>query len=273
MDSSQWLVSFRKSLHELFSSAIEFLPSLVGALLLVAIGWVIARLLRALVRQIVTRIESLVRRRTRGEETREQKVAAQIAAGIVYWLVLLFFAAAATEKLGLRVVTQALAQLATYLPAVLGSVLILLLAFLFADFAKSAVVSLFRADGQGYGKLLGDLTKAFIFVVAGVLALDQLGFNSTILVALSATLFAGLIGGAALAFGIGSRTMVSNILASHYLTHIYRVGHKIRVEGVSGRIIEIRPTRVLVDTADGQVAVPAKVFSESTSTLLPEDEA
>lgn len=271
MLSSQWLTSFSESLQSQLSAAVESLPRLLGALLLVAVGWGVASLMRALVRQIVTRLESLVRRRTRGEETREQRLATRVAAGIVFWLVLLFFVAAATEQLGLRIVTQALAELVAYLPAGLGSVLILLLAFLIADFAKSVVAAAARANGLGYAELLGDLTKTLIFVVAGVLALDQLGFNSTILVVLSATLFAGLIGGATLAFAIGSRTTVSNILASHYLTQIYRVGQTIRIEDVTGRIIEIRPTSVLLDTAEGQVAVPAKTFDESVSTLLPED--
>ncbi len=271
MFSSQWFASFGESFLDRVASFADYLPRLASALLLVAIGWLVARLLRALVRQIVSRLEKLVRRRTRGDATREQKVAAQVAAGIVFWLVLLFFVAAATEQLGLRVVTQALSDLATYLPAGLGAVLILLLAFLFADFAKSAVTSAATASGLGYADLLGDLTKTFTFVVAGVLALDQLGFNSTILVVLSATLFGGLVGGATLAFGLGSRTTVSNVLASHYLSQIYRAGQTIRIEGITGRIIEIRPTSVLLDTAEGQTVIPAKTFSESASTLLPED--
>ncbi|MFP3938962.1 MAG: mechanosensitive ion channel family protein [Thermoanaerobaculia bacterium] len=271
MQLRQFLVSGAESFRELSASVIDFLPRLLAALLLIAVGWGLARLLRGLVRRIAERFERLVRRRTGGSETREQRVATELAAGVVFWLVLLLFVAAATEQLGLAVVTQALSALAAYLPAALGAIVILLVAFLVADFAKRGAASAAAASGLGYAELLGELTRIGIFVVAGVLALDQLGANSTILVVLSTTLLGGLVGGAALAFGLGARTTVSNILASHYVVKTYRVGQTIRLEGVTGRIVETRPTQIVLDTAEGLVAVPAKLFSESMSTLVDEE--
>lgn len=271
MQLSQFLESGAESLRELSVSIVDYLPRLMAALLLIGVGWVVAFLLRALVRRVVDRLEQLVRRRTGGAETREQRVATELAAGVVFWLVLLLFVAAATEQLDLGVVTRALSAVAAYLPATLGAIVIVLVAFLLADFAKRGVTSAAARGGLGYAELLGDLTRIGIFVVAGVLALDQLGADSTILVVLFATLLGGLVGGATIAFGLGAGTTVSNILASHYVLQTYRVGQMIRTEGVTGRIVEIRPTQIVLDTAEGQVTVPAKLFSESMSTLVQEE--
>lgn len=270
MQLRQFLVSGAESL-DLFPSVVDYLPRVAAAALLIGVGWGVAFLLRGLVRRVVDRLEERVRRRTGGSETREQRVAAELAAGVVFWLVLLLFVAAATEQLGLGVVTRALSAVAAYLPAALGAIVILLVAFLLADFAKRGVASAAASSGLGYAELLGELTRIGIFVVAGVLALDQLGADSTILVVLSATLLGGLVGGATIAFGLGARTTVSNILASHYVLQTYRVGQTIRLEGVTGRIVEIRPTQIVLDSAEGLVAVPAKLFSDSMSTLVEEE--
>lgn len=253
-----------------WTSLAEFLPRVLAALLLIAIGWALAAVLRAIVRHVVGRIERLAHRRTGTEETPGQRAAAQVAAGIVFWLVLVVFVAAATEKLGLEVVTEGLAGLATYLPAVLGAVLIVLAALLLSDVVRRGATSLADWSGLRYADVFGELARALIFVVASVLALDQLGVDSTILIVLSATLLAGIVGGASLAFGLGARTTVGNILGAHYLPESYRIGQNVLVEGITGRIVEIRRTSVVLDTAAGQVAVPAKIFSESISTLVRE---
>jgi small-conductance mechanosensitive channel len=271
MQLRQFLESGAEGLRELSAAIVDYLPRVMAAVLLVVAGWVVAFLLRALVRRVVDRLEQLVLRRTGGAETREQRLAAELAAGVVFWLVLLLFVAAATEQLGVGVVARALSAVTAYLPAALGAIVILLVAFLVADFAKRGVASAAARAGLGYTELLGDLTRIGVLVVAGVLALDQLGVDSTILVVLSATLFGGLVGGATIAFGLGARTTVSNILASHYVLQTYRVGQMIRLEGITGRMVEIRPTQILLDTPEGLVTVPAKLFSESISTLVQEE--
>jgi small-conductance mechanosensitive channel len=75
-------------------------------------------------------------------------------------------------------------------------------------------------------------------------------------------------GAMALAFGLGSGPTVSNIIASYYLHKTYRVGQAIRIGDVRGTILEISPTSVALETAEGRVTVPAKRFTEEISVLL-----
>ena len=69
---------------------------------------------------------------------------------------------------------------------------------------------------------------------------------------------------------LGARTVVGNILASHYLHQAYRVGHRIRVGEIRGRIEEIHPTHVILEADEGRILVPAKEFAETISVLLHE---
>jgi hypothetical protein len=75
-------------------------------------------------------------------------------------------------------------------------------------------------------------------------------------------------GGVALAFGLGARTAVSNIIGSHYMRQLVRVGQTVRLGAVQGEIEAITPTSIVLRSAEGRVIVPAKAFNEAVSTLL-----
>ena len=72
----------------------------------------------------------------------------------------------------------------------------------------------------------------------------------------------------ALAFGLGARTAVSNIIGSHYARQAYQVGQTVRFGDVEGTIAAITPVSVVIRVPYGQVTVPARQFSELPSTLV-----
>jgi small-conductance mechanosensitive channel len=189
---------------------------------------------------------------------------------VVFWAVFLFFVAAATEALGLVVVTSGLGRLAGYLPTLLAAVLVVLAGLVTGNITQSLVTRTAASAGAQYAEALGRAGKATILLLAVLVALDQIGIDSTLLILVTSIVVGVVLGGLALAFGIGARTMVSNILASHYLHQAFQVGQNIRLGDVRGRIEEIRPTHVVVDSAEGRIWVPAKQFAETTSVLLRE---
>jgi len=77
-----------------------------------------------------------------------------------------------------------------------------------------------------------------------------------------------MLGGIALAFGLGARTHVSNIIAANQLRQIYQAGDNVRIGETEGRVVEITVSRVIIDTEAGSVGIPAKSFDEQEITLL-----
>jgi small-conductance mechanosensitive channel len=110
-----------------------------------------------------------------------------------------------------------------------------------------------------------------VILVTILIGIDQIGIDITLLESVLIIAIGALLFGAALAFGIGARTSVSNILASFYLQRIYKVGDRIRIGDQEGRITEITPLAVLLDCPEGQVCVPADGFSQKTSVLLTKE--
>lgn len=271
MGTSNWIEDMIDWARGLLEPLALYAPFVVLALLVTAIGWVVARLMRALARVLIRRFERLLLHKTGVEETRERRVASQLVSDITFWAVFLLFVAFGVSLIGLPVLNEALAKAMSLLPAFLGAALVLIAAFFLADIVKRGVSSAAASSGLAYADLLGQIAKTLVLVVAVVLALELLHVDSTILVTLLAIALGAFLFGAAFAFGLGARATVANILAAHYLTRNYRVGQTIRVQEITGRIVEIKPGGVILDAPEGRVVLPAATVHESITVLVEEN--
>jgi hypothetical protein len=271
MNYNRWAQAVNDSLNLFMLRIGEHLPNILGGILLVLIGWGLARVARSVTIRLSSRLDRLFRGRGADHFMNRLGVewpASTVIGGIVFWLVFLLFFTAATETLGLPVLATWLSGVSYYLPRVLGAVLIVLAGLLVGNLARDAMMATATAAGLGYGDLLGRGVQVIILLIAVVTAVDQLGIESRFLTITVTVVIAAVIGGGALAFGLGSRTAVSNIIAAHYIRQVYRIGHTVRIGDVHGKIVEITPTWVVLENAAGRVFVPAKQFSEVASVLL-----
>ena len=273
MSYKQLIADLDRLLVQFKQSALEFLPHLVGAVAIFLIGLVLARLLRALLRRLINSLDRFVpSRKIQGSLRRVgiERPASEVIGGVLYWIVILFFLTRATEALGLPVVTTWLGDLATFLPRILAAVLIgfagLFGGILLRDVLTRAAIS----AGVTYGDVLGRLTQVSVLMVTLLVGIEHLGVNISFLTNIIIVMVGAFLLGAILAFALGARTSISNILGSYYLQKLYRVGHTVSIGGFRGRIIQITPTAVILESPEGQVFVPAKMFDEVTSILIEE---
>ena len=271
MEPSAWTLAVRDAALGLAARLLARLPDLVGAATLLLAGWLIARLSRALVRRFVERgLERLRHWRVfRGEDQFGlRRSLPGVVAGLAFWGVTLVFALAAADTLGFEGVRQLLAGAARYLPQVLAGVFILFAGVAVAGLVHDAVGNAASAAGVPYGAALARSAHLAVLSLALVMGASQAGIDSTFLMIALPVALGAALGGAALAFGLGSRTAVSNIIAAYHLLQLYEVGQRVRIAGFEGRIVNVTPTAVVLDTEEGRVAVPAKLFSERVSVLL-----
>lgn len=140
-----------------------------------------------------------------------------------------------------------------WLPNVLAAGLVLLAGVATGIAAATAVG---RALSRATGARSPGVERAIrltILLGAGILALGQLGVDTTILIVLTASLSFGLATACALLVGLGGRTVAGQIAAGRALRADLRLGARIRLaDGAEGRITEIRPTRLHIDVAAGE---------------------
>jgi hypothetical protein len=270
MDPNLWTSALREPLVLFMQKVSGYLPTFLAAMALLLAGWLLARLLRAWSIRLIGGLDRFIRgHRIEGWLRRIglERPASDVVGGIVFWVVFLLFFTAATETLGLPVVATWLGGVSTYLPRVLVAVLIIFAGLLAGNLARDAVTTTASAAGIAYGALLGRIVYVVILLIAAVTGVDQIGIESRFLTATITIVIGAVISGVALAFGLGARTAVTNIIAAHYLRQNYRVGHTIKIGDVQGKIVEITNTAVILESTDGRVLVPAKAFSETVSVL------
>ncbi len=250
---------------------VAYLPWLAGAILLLVIGWIVARLMRAATLRLGAGLNAfLARFRRRGAAGRPLKLSPallKLIGNVVFWLVLLVTIALAARLARLDLFTTWLDRIVAYLPSLLAGGLILLVGYLVSTAARDLVTTALDSAGSEQSDFFGFLAQGAIFLAALVIGLDQIGVDVTMLTILFAVIVGGLLLCLALAFGLGARSFVANLIGAHQLRAHLAPGQHARIGEHEGQVIELTPTTVILATDHGRVTIPAKLFQEEVTVI------
>lgn len=194
------------------------LPSVLGALLLLVIGWVVAGFIGGLLSKFLRtiRIDDLAERSGIAGFLRRARVnadAAGVIGGLVKWYVRLVFLLLAANAVGLTAVSGIVNQVLAFIPNLLVAILILGVFSWLATTAKNLVIGAVESAGMPNANALGSLTFVTVLAFGIIAAANQIGVAATLV----NTLFIGVVGALALAFGLafglGGREEAARILS------------------------------------------------------------
>ncbi len=250
------------------AGTIEYLPKIVGALFVLLLGWIIAKLLRAiLVRSVSVSLDGLLERSGFMETLENASMSAQpshIIGSVAYWLVMISFVMGAAEILGLTAITNAITRIFGYIPAVISAALILAAGVFLSRFIGNVVSSAAAAANLSYAKGLGAVAQTSIIVMVVVVTLEQLGVDTQILITVITVTVAAITAGMGLAFALGSRDIVSAILAGHYLRQTLPEGEVVELEGRRGIVEQIGPIATTFRDGTNKWTVPNRRLMDET---------
>lgn len=269
-EQASWIETLQAGFIRLLDAFLNYLPQMVGALLLLLAGWAVAALLRAATVRAMRGLGWFLPRVLPGAAGARSRSALHptLIGGLVFWLVVLAFVTAAAQVLGLTVFASWLDAIFGQLPLIALAALIVIAGVVVSHLVREAVIGAAAAAGLEYRALLGYTAQTAILATAAVIGLDLVGLDITFLVVLAAILVGAVSGGAALAFGLGSRALVSNLLGVRAIQHRLQEGDTIRIGDLEGRVIEVGRRVVILETEEGRVTVPGSYFSERPCTLL-----
>jgi hypothetical protein len=250
-----------------------YLPQLFGGLLLLLAGWLLAWLLRAAVVRVATRLGHWLPRLLPGRARRFShpgRLSALLGA-LTFWVVLLAFIGAASQVWGLTLFADWFDRILAHLPVAAFAAFILIAGFLLGQFVRDGVRN--ATAGLSYRAPVAAGAQIAVWAITTVITLDLLGLDITFLVVLAGIVVGAVAGGAALAFGFGARSHVNDLLGVRDMRERYRQGDAIRIGPIEGRIVSLGGRVVILETEEGQVAVPGKWFGEQPCTLLIREEA
>lgn len=268
MQLDLWTQSLVTAMTALWTKIANFIPNLFGALVVVLLGFVVAKLLDTLLSKLLAKLgldrvmggTGLTKLMSRAGI----KVPISTLVGkIVYWFVLLIFLVSAAESLGLQRVSATLDVLALYLPKVFAGALVLLVGVLLAQLANGLVRGAAEGVGLDYAQGLGRVAQVLVIIISISVAISQLEIKTDLLnhVIVIGLITVGLA--IALAMGLGSRDIAGQILAGIYVRELYQVGQQVRIGEVEGQIEEIGTVKTTLLTDEGElVSLSNKILLE-----------
>lgn len=264
---------------ELQTGVSTWLPAILGALLVLFLGWVVARLSQAVLVRLLRRlgIDRLAERTgiSRGMNSIGMSNSlSYFLARLAYWLFLIFFILLSLGALGLTdVVIATLNSFFAFLPRLVATTAIFLVGAFIARIAGDAVAAVTLQSNIPSGRVLGQAVRYSLLLVTLILALDELGVQTTILTTIIIVTVAAVGFGLALAFGLGNRQLAHSIMAGFHAREEFVPGQTLTVSSHTGRLVRIGVTKALLDTGDGLVSLPNIVLLNEVVRLKPAEES
>ena len=209
-----WQTTVMQPVEAMWTRVLGFLPRLVGVLIILFVGWIIA----AMVQKVITRFLKLARLDTVSEKVGIANVLtkgdinytlSEIVGVLVYWLMMLVVVLAAVNALQLTVAAELLNRVILYIPNVIASVFILVLGIFFASIVANAVRTTAANAGVQQSRALGQFTQVIIVIFTVIEALDQLKINTGVIELLIKAVLFALALGAGLAIGLGCKDIAA----------------------------------------------------------------
>jgi small-conductance mechanosensitive channel len=263
------LQAIRDALTRMYGDIVSYLPDVLNGLIVLLVGYLIAKFVGWLVRHVLTRtgLDDLSERRGIADGLRGLGFGltpSRLIGQTVFVLLFLSFAIAAVRLMHFETVAQLLERLLDFLPNVIAAVVVFLLGSMVARLAGTWVSLIAATGGLDYARQLGSLVQYVVTLFVMVLALGVLGIEVGLLVTAITIMIAAFGLAIALALGLGARTIVYHILAGYYVRQRYQPGQTITLGQMSGEVSGTGSVNTVVTTAEGSTIVPNGVLLEST---------
>jgi hypothetical protein len=204
-------------LRDGFTAIFAFIPELIAALLILVLGYFVAKIVGGLLTRGLRRV-GVDRTATSGQGGRwVAKVTSSpswLIGRIAFWALFIGAISLAVTALGINALTDFVGEIFAYLPNVIAALLIFLVAGAIAG-AVAALVTRTMGDTPT-GKVVASVVPILIMAIAGFMILDQLRIAETIVTITYAALIGAIALGCALAFGLGGRDVAARMLEGAY---------------------------------------------------------
>jgi hypothetical protein len=212
----------RSAWTDFLQQLVHFLPRLLAVLIILLAGWLVAAVVRAVVRRVLgwVRFNALLERAGTGALLGRAGVppAEQLVGSLSFWLIWLAFLLSGLRALGIAGAEALAADFLRFIPRVLVALLVLVAGFALSNFLWRVVLLAAVNAHLPQARLLGALARALVIVAAGAMALEQVGMAETVVQTAFAILLGSVMLSAAIAFGLGGRHAARRFLEEKLLS-------------------------------------------------------
>ncbi|NDV44599.1 mechanosensitive ion channel family protein [Flagellimonas sediminis] len=251
----------------------QIIPKIIGALLVLAVGWLFIKIILFLLGKILklAKVDMLNNKingmvvTSKGDFTID---VVKIILGFVKWLLILAFLIVAADILNWQIISVEIGNLLHYLPRFFSALALLIIGFYIGNFVKNTVKRLFESFEFGGSNLVSNLLFYVIVVFMSITALNQAGVDTTIITNNITMIMGSFLLAFSLGIGLGSREMVADLLRSFYIRKNYAIGDKIVIGEDIGVVEAIENNSLTLTTKTGKFIIPIKdVVSQKVEVI------
>jgi hypothetical protein len=254
-----------------FDSIAEHIPALVVSLLIVLAGWLLARLARRGARQLTGGANRLLERTFRSGSAASVRLSpgfVSVMGELAFWLVLLIAIVLAAGVGGLGSLGEWLNRIVVHLPSLIAGASIIVVGYFLSVYVRELVTFAGRSSQVSGSATMGRLAQGATLTVATIIGLDQAGLDVGMLMILFCIVGGGLVLGLVVAFGIGARDYVGNLIGARNARHVVQPGMRLRIDEDEGEVLELSHTHLVLESAEGRTLLPAHLLESRRIQIL-----
>ena len=209
------------ALTNFFNQVGAFVPKLIGALVILIIGYFIARSLRWTAQKALgfLKVDTLFERSGVNNllaKTGMNLSGTKFIADVIYWVIMLVVWVAFFNAMGLEVISSLINQVIVFMPNLILACLIIAVGMFLGDFVQKIAEATLNSTGQGANaKTFGSIARAGVIFLTATIALAQLGIGGNIINTVVQSVFGGLGLAFGIAFGMGGKDWAQGIISKY----------------------------------------------------------
>lgn len=262
-----WKELTAKTLSEMGRTVMETLPNILGALLILLIGWLVIKLVVLVLKRILKfakadKLSDIINDKVLSGKTNVKFDVIKIIVVFVKWILFLAFLIIAADVMNWEIVSREVGNLLRYLPKLFSAIALFMVGLYIANFVKKAIMGVFETFDLRGAKLVGILVFYVIAFIITVTALNQAGINTEIITKNATIILGAFLAAVALSFGLGSKEIVRDILRTSYARKNFKIGQIVIYKGISGTIVSMENLTIGIDTPEGVLVIPVHKITD-----------
>lgn len=251
------------TLEQLLNQLIEFTPRFVGAILLLVIGIIIAKIVAGIIKKLLVTIrvdkfgEKLNEIELVSKANMEIKIST-IFSKIIYYFLFVFFLVAASDILAMPAISDLVVGLFNLIPKLIVAIILLIFGTLLSELIRSIVDTTLASLGIASHKIISMVLFYFLFINIVILAIAQAEINTEFLEQNISIIIGGGVLAFAIGYGLASKDIVANFLSALYTKDKVSIGDVIEIDGEKGQVVNLDKTSITIATEARKVVYPLK---------------
>lgn len=240
-----------------------FMPNLIHALGLLLVGLIASYLVGIFSNLAVTNFYRLIPNSWESRKSLEKSLRTTgfLTGKLLFWITLIVFILLATDRLGVSFISGWLQDLKSLLPKVLSAFVIAIFGWHLAVFVRTLVEKAATQAKLSYASLLASLTHWSVFLISLFIAVKEIGLDLSLIRQLLVVALGSMVFALSLAMAFGAKDVIANILSSYHIQRAFKLGTKIKIDDIEGKVVQFTASEVVVHTSSGRLFVPARKFA------------